>query len=205
MPPVAPQGPYIRRRIGFLLGHSKKIHFSCLLQLHSSLSSYSVKMATEGESAPAAPSPETAVENVKRSGSNQPDKANAEGKIGGGRPNKRQRIGPGSSTIEPPKSREEMTPEELKATLKRQVEYYLSDANLATDAFFHGKIEEAEKQGHGVSCFSSFRLRLCRFTVAAVTWCFCTFDVRLSVIVKPWCSGCFDANSVRAEYDVRAE
>lgn len=49
------------------------------------------------------------------------------------------------------KSREEMTKEELLAVLKRQVEYYLCDANLATDSFFHERIQEAEKQGKGVS------------------------------------------------------
>lgn len=51
------------------------------------------------------------------------------------------------------KGRADMTPEELKATLKRQVEYYLSEENLCTDAFFHEKIEEAEKEGKGVGLF----------------------------------------------------
>ncbi|CDI78941.1 la domain-containing protein, putative [Eimeria acervulina] len=49
------------------------------------------------------------------------------------------------------KSREEMSTEELLAVLKRQVEYYLSNANLSTDSFFHDKIQEAERQGKGVS------------------------------------------------------
>ncbi|OEH79624.1 la domain-containing protein [Cyclospora cayetanensis] len=75
-----------------------------------------------------------------------------------GRPNKRQRTGPGASTLEAPKARGEMSKEELEAALKRQVEYYLSDQNLSTDAFFHGKIQEAEKEGKGVALNISFVL-----------------------------------------------
>ncbi|KAL8455503.1 hypothetical protein Emag_000632 [Eimeria magna] len=118
-------------------------------------------MATSEENAPTAAPEEKApdaAEASKRSAEDQPEKTNAEGKGGRGRPNKRQRTGQASSTAEPPKSREELTEEQLTATLKRQVEYYLSDANLATDAFFHEKIQEAEKNGHGVALNVNFVL-----------------------------------------------
>ena len=32
-----------------------------------------------------------------------------------------------------------------KASIKKQVEYYLSDKNLAEDQFFYSKIEEAKE------------------------------------------------------------
>lgn len=95
--------------------------------------------------------------------SKRPADSAAEASCSSSSSNKRQRnVASPSATLQPPKPREEMSEEELKATLKRQVEYYLSDSNLATDAFFHGKIKEAEQQGIGVRHCSS-RLRLTRF------------------------------------------
>lgn len=120
----------------------------------------SVNEGSAPAAAPADHAPDT-TEPAKRPAANQTNKADPHERAERGRPGKRQRTGHASSTIEPPKSREEMTTEELNATLKRQVEYYLSDANLATDAFFHGKIEEAEKQGKGVSLPPSFTVKGC--------------------------------------------
>lgn len=56
----------------------------------------------------------------------------------------------------PPKPREQLTAEGLRQALKKQVEYYFSDTNLETDAFFHGKMEEAERNGKGVRLGSGF-------------------------------------------------
>ncbi|PHJ23292.1 la domain protein, partial [Cystoisospora suis] len=50
-----------------------------------------------------------------------------------------------------PKRREDMTPEQLKARIKRQIEYYFSDESLSYDAFFQGVMKEAAQQGKGVS------------------------------------------------------
>ncbi|KAL8437227.1 hypothetical protein Efla_006588 [Eimeria flavescens] len=136
-------------------------------------------MATGEENTPAAAAGEKssdaaadAAESAaaKRPAGSQTEKLATENKMGKGRPNKRQRTGhPASSTIEPPKAREDMSPEELTATLKRQVEYYLSDTNLATDVFFHGKIEEAERQGHGVALNVSFVLSSPRIRAVSAT------------------------------------
>ncbi|PFH35569.1 hypothetical protein BESB_052200 [Besnoitia besnoiti] len=48
-----------------------------------------------------------------------------------------------------PKRRDEMTHEQLKQRIKRQIEYYLSDESLTYDAFFQGKMREAAQQGKG--------------------------------------------------------
>lgn len=49
-----------------------------------------------------------------------------------------------------PKRREDMTPEQLRQRIRRQVEYYLSDESLSYDAFFQEKMKEAAQQGKGV-------------------------------------------------------
>lgn len=61
------------------------------------------------------------------------------------------KTGLGALTRDPLKPRDQLTAKDLRQAIKKQVEYYLSDNNLMTDAFFHGKIQEAEKKGKGVS------------------------------------------------------
>lgn len=48
-----------------------------------------------------------------------------------------------------PKTRDEMTPEQLKQRIKRQIEYYFSDESLTFDSFFQGKMREAAREGKG--------------------------------------------------------
>nr|PIM01013.1 la domain protein [Toxoplasma gondii COUG] len=72
-----------------------------------------------------------------------------------------------------PKKREEMTPEQLKQRIKRQVEYYLSDESLAYDAFFQSKMREAAQQGKGESLdlrfvLSSPRIKSLNLTKAEI-------------------------------------
>lgn len=95
----------------------------------------------------------------------EPDKGEDKVNLGGdqaekGRQIEKQRTDTRASTSVPPKPREQMTTEELRQVLKKQVEYYLSDTNLETDAFFHGKIQDAEKEGKGVRLNLGFSLFL---------------------------------------------